>query len=1692
MNWTAFPFENLYYSIENGSIDLTIFKDLVEDLRNLNLNDKQKNTTSRSQLEKGEITLSNGDKYNVSQEFIIAAIKLSDELNVDELIVCELMMSDSIDSNSLQNLNQDDLSLINSGKTQYYIRRQYILQIVSYIVNCIDKDSVVFQDLIKSNILIKNILPAFQVIHNQLSDIKEHVNKAQILDNYNTLFQQNVKFKRDFLLKEYDSLSQILYGLVNNGLFNSKNQVNILVNHMSSLDSDDFFMVYYIPAVFHLFSKLNDIPDTDVTSMHSQFLNDLKDDAIYANPMKVSVIFIFLTFFISWCKEKPNERATNLDFKTAVDEPMTRAVELGAIEQLLVLAADTSIIEKDKSMDLFYDIRSLLERHIPRFIPKQLIDSSATYNNINTGNTISSNSMTINSRFTNINPHTNGMVVDPRINHEFQFQNIVLSDQAQAFYLSSFHIVIQQIIADCAFLLTKIKDAEEDSLLSGEDLDLDDISIKADLERFFLVVSYFYASRPELCSCFWEDKDSNAYGFIEWAAKCNDSLMRACFYLMISSLSCGKNNSSHVFHYFGESSIVSWTIISQCIGDYIVKIGDLNNSVHQRQQTQESSDVKINTVALELGLNEEAIIFLSSLLTLVGSVSHDVDTEVKDSLSTLFTDNLFEFAKLDTPLVGACLKTLGHLVPDSFKSKSKFWVSLDAMIFKGASLSNTNESYRNAFTSVLTNYTEVLGFLQLLERLFKSSSDNMDRNKIIFGTLEYPTKLGQGYRKIGIWPYIDYLLNDILSHSSQIDDKLSRFAVQLPTLRIIVNAIGSFDYDVILNSIPAGADLNKLVVCEDFFTYVQESSATAVFNYIFTESVYGSIFKIVSVGIDCLSIDLEGGKQQRELMNLAIEVIDKVLQHEETFIEELAPIIKKNQKDSYFLPKDFGLHGLRSFFDAIFFNLPVIAHLGLYVGLDDFSIAFNSLNILSKLSVKYSKKGGYSSMGNKFLTVLDSVDESARIKDSFITQIDSPIDSEDNLTLKLHIMDFINSNLSYSDKTVTESHLLLGFQVTNVLSSGPDLATFISSDVSLLNSLIQLAQAALSTVDPADISYTSMRLASMAFEIILKLCRNPLTSNLTFDYLSTHNFFEAIMELDPKANKFTLWNSKTFPNNSAADTMEFIQSESIGAFFCFLNYRNLLIQYLSLFIHRISFMATESQVLTHVNYLISSTLYSARIFSFLDTLNFGNILSEKDQTENLSIFSDLKLDLEKVIISSSCGDNIFDFSSVESLMKLYSRVKTPDSESVIVTQERKDKIKKYHDEAEKEIITTKKCITNYLCRNKTNELQLSILHSWVQLAQIIVTDGKLNSVSRSNFILEIYSAIVPKINDYVEYDVGYSEELVSLAVFLYDIYQKDRFSIDKHKTLDSRLYNLFKVCIHGITSPLSSVSLRSDFYTLANQYLVRILKDEAVAKEVVQNLRINSGKFVEVICNDAIYGEGTSKITGILLLDSLVQIANNNKENFILETLTKSAYLLLIIRSLKNADVLLHSSSDRISMEDLLYELTAFKATTFFLVHLAQTRVGAQSLIQNKLLQILSECTFLKVDPDLGLNVLLNNSAVSDSEAIALNITLDEPVSFGSEHSSLSLFELIIPVFQLMTAVLISVGRDNTQIIYQVKNLLIAFRKLLIGVFKRDALYQGRDVKSKYANAINLEQMVKLTVTLCTLTDYGAAEVKDM
>lgn len=1653
LHWSLQPFTELYESLEKGIVDYPLIEELKQDLQSLVIVQK-KSEVSRKTLEAGKVQFSDGE-YELNDEFKIAAATLSDDLDIDEIIAAELI-------NKSTGLG---ITLVDNAQASYYLRKKSILELVSFIFNAGDEKSL---KLIHSNTFDEVLLNSFKYVQDELTSVFQQVQKAKIIGTYNSSeFELKIKFRRDFLKSQHETLGEILYGLTSRNLI-SKSQFIKFFNSIDNFDADDFFVIHLLPSLLLFVSNLDKLSDQDVKSLHSELIKELHNNDIFKKPVKTLVILAFSTYFIDWCKKSP-ERVKEFDFNIAIETPMTCAIQLGAIEELLIISAETT----DAKSELFYDIRSLLEQHLPRLVQKRIYD--------------------VNEEETKkLRSH------DPQAQTTVYFINKddKLSENLTVLLTQSLNHFIQTFISDAAFVLVKMKDSEEDLLLSGEDLTLDDISKNADLERFYLALYFIYCDRQSLIDLFWEDRESNSFGFIEWASKGEDLLMRSTFAIMVSALATGSENANHVYHFISTSDKINWTGITSLLNLYIERISEFEKSGDDHD------------------LSEEIILSISSYFTLLYQVAINSEA-VKSYFDSALLDILFKFVSLDTPLVGPALQVIGSLVSVDQERRFTIWEKLDSWIYD-----QPNHSFKETFQLKFSTYPDIVGLITLLEILLRPYGSPIGKLE-----LPYPKNLGYSYRKGCLAPYLEFILGDIFFNSKTLYFA-EKVDLQEPILKILDHCLSSFDPKLILNSFPAGVDLNSIVSTSDFASYVQLNPAPITLNYLFQEKIYNTLISIISTGYDNISDKLFTEKQV-QVVDLSLKILLEIFDLEVAYIDELLPILKRD--NSVYSSTLIGTHGLRSFYDAILFNLPAVAHIALYAGSNHLPIADKSIKLLSHFSSapQFGANISGKSVGKtRLLTILNSVNESLRIKHNFINQLEAEITDRSVLDVKVQLLNFLNSNLTASERNITVSHFLLGFDLNNGLGLGSeDHETFIASSSSVFKSLLYILESSFLSINSQNIDYAPIRLASLSLEIILKLASSPISSSIILEHVANFHLVDKLLEI-PRVDMYTCWSGQLL-NSDLSISTQFNSGPAIGAFLLFINLRSLVLKYFSLELHRSSEQGSISKISKYVNLLTSggneTLLGPPKVLSFLDILEF-NLSQVSTIPDELQYFGDvdLNLNLNKIPLNISSDGPIFNLEDLDSLLdlhlrKLYitGRYRTVEQEEKQVNkiEDVKTELKtaarstslvalpivvKNNQEAvlnEKEKIRHK--FVNYITGLKFKSYQLSSLHTWDQLIQVVVTDGKLDPVQRSNFILEVFQAVVPRIDDYVERDILYAEELVSLCVSLYDIYHQDRKSIEKDdpniSIVYERLYLLFKTCLNGILSPSSSLSLRSDLYVLSNKYLTWVLNYPEISKEILKSIKFSSERLISIICNDAISGEGPTRITGILLLESLFQLSSANQLNFVLNTLVKNNLLLLLVKSIKRTDDTLSLSDDNnITLDSLLYELTAFKATLSFLIRVAETRQGAQQLLQSEIFQTIKACSFLLIDPDLGLDLTFDKSTVQSSTFVRVNLNLDTPLSFDNVSNGVSLFELLVPIFQLVSAILLSTSSENKLVIQQVKNLLKHFKKLIVGVLKRDLLVETKRENGIYKdegfNASGLKELVNLFVLLSTLTEFKGEE----
>ena len=1724
LHWSTAPFQALYDAISSGNEEarIALTTELLDDLAGL-LTEKRKSDASRKVLESGEVPFTDGSTFKVNKCFIEDTIRLSDQLNIDEIVAAELFYH-----SSQAELNTLGTSYLDSAIAAYYNRRNYILQIVSFYLcsstakrkdaeeivddsgktfspNLAFRETILVDRILKTtNYSISHILKSFQTIEDELKSIQQAVERSKLLGEFHKYSPETKShtFRRKTLFSQYQVLGEILYGYVlftvNENAFTLDN-FNQILAHMSAFDPSDIFSVCLIPALFTFVLKIGELPDTVVEKLHENILKEINDaDKLAENPLKALVYLVFLTKFIDWCKQETT-KTKKYDFTSSVDEPMQKCVCVGAFEQLLTICADTSVIQKssEHSIKPFYDFRSFLQQHIPKLSPIRMLD-------VDDDATLQMQRLAHTQKVLGSDPSNVEVIAVYHQNetmklatHFIDLLVPVVSDFVHAF------------ISNCAFMMAQLRDNEEDLLLSSEDFNLEELTENADLERLYLSIYYLYSERKEYAQEIWSDPTSASYGFLQWASRCNSPLIMSTFSMLLAGLATGEENAASVFTFLQMTNAnntnvlsdprknstlltrypsISWGTIYSTLSYYdgaLSKVSDMSFSGNSSSLLNNNSEQK-KPLVTELG--EDSIIYISGFFQVLSQVaknSSKARIELLESdnhqLFTILTNLLSATKSLD----GSIFTLLGALVGDSAQERYKIWKALDGWIFQKVKKNSLVNFIQETFSKKLTGYQSIAGFINLLTRLLQPLDVSSDPSKPL--TLCFPLDLGSPTRRPGIWCYIDYLCTGILPEVENSDLSTTEKSILKVSILKVMNLCASqLDPDLVRNASACHIkDLDAITGNKSIIGYIQSHPGSAVLNFMCNDRVQDSLFRICSLTIDQLN-EIEEDTILVEELQQCLDLLDRSLMAHHFLTEELIPILRLPD-NSHVDPASVGASGL-SLTQSFLLHLPIATNILLYAGSEKLDIANTSISIIKKLYTSRvfnnTRVGTQSTLlkTNRLLVMCETVDETIRIRSQFIEQFESTSQDAKIIRTKLSLLEFINDNLSYANGDPTISHFLLGFDTKHMTLGGPDLETTVASNRSLLKSIVQFLRKTLLFFSKAsNIRFSIVRICAICLQIILKLSKCDNTGKLVLQYLRTSGMSSAPLDAESNFILYALESFKKVPGTMLFASETFEPRVSLSSTFCsneesmctlneFLSVRSYLLQLTALELHfttvenTLALKTKYLNILTHSFGLVSG---SSKALDFLDVLEYkeynmieqiGPLYSSFDYEY---IFKKIKLN---DFVSNASGGLSFDMCIVDRIVDLYAKVTTVPVNSLF---EEKGKLKK--------VLACSISYDNF----KTN--MSNYLTSWTIVVQVLVTALATQPNKRSEFVVEVFQAVTPKIDDFLEYDVSFAETLISLCVHLIHVYNDGKALLtnptkgtDMKARLDyERLFPLFRVTIRGIGLPYTTPSLRSDLYVLAGSYLDMVISNAGIVTELAVFLKSMASKPLDVVCHDSLIGEGSNKITSLVLLKSFAKVIiglqdSHFQEKFIMQTFSRGNYLLLLIQKLNVVDEIFlqglkSSAVKKVSLRELIYELTYFKSMLSLFITLARAHSGAQLLLRNDLFSTLRELKFLQLDADLGMELELNENGNQGGNAPVVTISLDRPLgmnmTFAGHNETVSkdvvsLYEIFIPIFQLITSIVITSGPQNSMSLNQAKRLEEHFSPLMSAVLKRTLLYQ--------------------------------------
>ncbi|KAF7320904.1 Nucleoporin [Mycena chlorophos] len=187
-------------------------------------------------------------------------------------------------------------------------------------------------------------------------------------------------------------------------------------------------------------------------------------------------------------------------------------------------------------------------------------------------------------------------------------------------------------------------------------------------------------------------------------------------------------------------------------------------------------------------------------------------------------------------------------------------------------------------------------------------------------------------------------------------------------------------------------------------------------------------------------------------------------------------------------------------------------------------------------------------------------------------------------------------------------------------------------------------------------------------------------------------------------------------------------------------------------------------------------------------------------------------------------------------------------------------------------------------------------------------------------------------------------------------------------------------------------------------------------------------RLVTTISRDAIDGSEVWKTVAFMLLDSLVQLSGQDKQHVALSTLVRQGILTNFVRGVKESDVRLQSVLK--PDPDDLNPLYVYEAKMSLFIRMAQTRAGAERLLEAQLIPILSQCDYLDARPEADQSFMDRDSFL--------------PSAIQRYH------QLLMPALQLVDGMLATLGTKHATACNQALEFLASHSATIVIMLKND------------------------------------------
>ncbi|KAF1969473.1 hypothetical protein BU23DRAFT_539607 [Bimuria novae-zelandiae CBS 107.79] len=1567
---------------------------------------KGKNDQSRKALITGKITV--GDEpYEVNDDFKQEVLNVAEELDLDELEAAEYFMYAQQEAEDL------DRPQAQTAVIRFHRRRELVLLCLRILMKAAldsGEDEVQGLDILQAAVEYivgvsgtNNFASAYQFwgkcfeamggIERWLQKIAERLQSAQVVgQTQSASFKELMTFQLQSLTRQHECLAAICTHMIKQGFANMEN-LKALLARAKTIDKHDLITIHYVPMLIRLLSHIASEANT-VTKDARLFHNSLlaaRDNGPWAlRGLHAATLAWWLAEY-SGRYTDPNQQDAdlqNVDMAKEAEErseAFMRTLDDGAFHFMLSFSQDVRPTR-------WYDPQKT------SMISSLLQDAA---------------------------------VLPPDSPQTEDCFRTLVTEQLQYF--------VDSFITNMPDTLRKLK-AEEDDQRRRLHLHFQQSTgeYPLHLERFLVIVSYAYDGSPDAAEDFWSDKESNLYGFLQWAAKRQPTPRIAMFCEMLRAISTGNTNADSAHRFLleeGASSTGKIRRISSLSYTHIFnELIEFQRNIHEPKKTIQGGLYAPSQHPADQIVEPESATMLESYLCLLAHLCREStlarhfllehpDHSVAAICFSLCTD------KVVTGLRAAAFDAASALLVDKDRQRaSSMWNLLDDWTFSGFYIGSKQNAIQpvprhELWATLAAGYDEALAFIRLLQALVEPYPDDGFLND----ALPFPESLGSSRRMPGIESYIDFVMQVFADRTLEVQDPLQRHVLRWACLNFMVTSLQTFNEDLVVFANKAHIPVDEIIEPSSLAAYVTLHPFTRVMEWLFNDKVILALF--ASSHHDVAEVDAAPTDSPLvQSLMLSIEVMDLVMKLQATYLDIVRPLLKQQISMQRTPVSNLSL---ASFEDAVLNNLQIIVDLGLYCGTGHQLLTVASLQLLEKMAS--SRKLAVSPAGfgqragrSKIVGILEKDNEAERIGRSLSSLLQYDVDELSALeeapgyVIKLRILEFLNGCLTAVSQRPTIAHILLGFSCeNNMVKIAPD--SLFENESSLFHAILLLAYHYPAGDGGNYIAWLSL-IKTKCWEILQRLWRSPLTSEIVMEQMRNFGMpFEEALQLQV-IDQRTPWDGMTLQQGleelEADVPSSFFSGSSALALQLFLQRRAAFLDYESREL-RYSVKEGSFSLRNRIQSLLLGTTVRpgeenvpvADVFNLFDFMEFTYPTLTEPQ-HYLVKNVDLTYCQE-----SNDGVTTYSMPLLEQVMALQVKYLAQ-----IGVNSEEEEIRRIQD--------VDMLMEAFRVYNRSKQLaryHRDILQSWVQLLMVTLHACEFDDNERTAFVLQTLQVILPKLELSYGADVETSLQLVTLAEALIQKIDFKSSAFEKTRNGDlanDRLSQLFRAALVGIYSPLATPELREYCYQICFRYIhgtfEKATRGSILGRHTLTTVKNCGTQLLDVVCDDAYSGTGTCRISALLLLSALVAVATRQESKYMLDTFGSLNFVGVLVDNIKHIPEELKASPG----PQIPALLSYYDASLALLLRICQTHVGATSVLNAGLFPSIRDSRIFDVDPDIGLE-------------------------FDDSNALKKYYELMLAVLRVINAAVLARGRNNEQTVYVAREFLKESRHSMVAIFKR-------------------------------------------